>query len=207
MARFLISFLFLILVILATTVKAESFGVVVPANEAKCFGEQVTKGIRYQVSILVLYTKTAPIDSVIKIFDDSGTEILQMEKKMEYLIDITVPKDGTIQVCIYHKENYETHYQIDIKIGDQIQDKDYSVIKKTDMKIIERLVLRWQRILKTIHMNMDLISRKTLDNIQEADTISYLVKLFSGICAIVVVVVAIAQTRFVKMYFKRRKLI
>lgn len=188
--------------------RADPFSLTINSGDVSCFGEQVTTGLRVQGNITLETSPDNPnVYSQLRISDESGEEILFMENKPEFFFDITMKKDGVFNLCMFHTGQQRGTYTIDVKLGSQIVDKDAEMFKKDDVKELERLIKRWHRMLKSIQMNLSFIVRKSGDKIEEADQISFLVKFFSFISIVVCIGTAFAQTRFMKMFFKKKKII
>lgn len=185
---------------------ADPFSVTIRQGAVKCFGDQVTVGLRVQANITSDQQEFEP-KAQIRLYDGSGSEILMMEDKYEYFFDQTMRIEGNFQVCIFQTGQRDGIYNIDIKMGAQIADKDQDFLKKDDAKQVEKLVRRWERMLKTIRMNLNLIVKKADEKIEEADYVSTLVKLFSFVSIIIYVTVAYAVTVFMKSFFKKKKII
>lgn len=198
---------FIVFVSFYSLITADAFSLVLNPGVAKCFGEQVTVGLRVQGNITSEDLMEESYHSHLQVFDDNGNELISMQEKSNYFFDITMKKDGTFQVCLSQTGDKEGVYAVDIKMGNQIVDKDQEILSKDEMKEVERVTKRWLKMLDVIQMNLSFLVKKSEDIIETADQISFLLKLFSFMSAIIFPLVAFLQTRFMKSFFKKKKLI
>lgn len=186
---------------------SDSFGYVVDPGYGMCFGEQVTTGTRMQGNITLRPPQDPAPNTYVRLVNDRGDEILIMRERSEYFFDVTANVEGNVNLCIGNDDPKRQTFIVDFKIGAQIVDKDQEIITKEKMGIIEHQVKRWHKILKSIQTRMSLTLRREEEKLEEADNISFLVK-FVSICSIIIfIAIAFLQTRFMKAFFKTKKII
>merc|ERR1711916_21035 len=186
----------------------------VPANQQVCFGEE----LGYDMVVHGVYKTVAGRDASLKVevfqttlVDDVATGPVKLVTKtaLDGSFGFTTEKQGEIRFCFQSEaDNYEQELEIDFDLKVGFEAKDYAeVAKKEHLKPVEvdlvkliDMAVEMQREMTTIHQREE-SHRVTTDNANSA------VVCWSSLSLVIITVLGIYQTYWLRSYFRKKRLI
>jgi len=145
---------------------------------------------------------------VVSILNEAGTPIYYTNELTGQTVkfSFTTTDEGAVNICVENRG--EKYMKIFFELLSGIEAGDtQGVASDDDLKPIERQLMQLDRTMKAIKTTTSYIVNREEEKITQADTISFKLYLFSVITMITMAAISFLQAKYLKNFFRSKKLI
>jgi len=145
---------------------------------------------------------------VVTILNEAGAPVYYTNELTGQTVkfSFTTNDEGAVNICVENRG--EKYMKIYFELLSGIEAGDTTgVASDEDLKPIERQLLQLDRTMKSIKTTTSYIVNREEEKITQADTISFKLYLFSIITMITMAAISFLQAKYLKNFFRSKKLI
>lgn len=201
--EFIINMLILFVVL---AFKASAFDFFLPKLSQKCFGEDLSVDTLYVAEISTKDTKSdyKPLAIIIS---HQNWPVYKIENTKQAKHSFVTTNSGEYNLCVINQSNFEVYVSLSIKIGISNNKDLNNLLKKADLKESELKLLKIQESLKRIRQESIYIRQRETDMRGTNETIYSRITGYSIITILILCVIGILQSLYLKNFFKSKKLV
>jgi len=142
----------------------------------------------------------------VRLYDDEWSPLGDYQNESMILYSLTTKRGGDLYACIYNNNSHALEIVLDLKYG--VEARDWTeVALKGQLKPLELEMTRMAELIDSMRVGVHEIIAKEDANLLEADSVSDSLYLYSVFTMLVSVALSIYQVRFMKSFFKAKKLV
>jgi len=169
-----------------------------------CFGETVSENTLFTGSIKAETGTTNKL--VVVVYDDEWKQVGEFRNQSAIIFSLTTKKGGDLFACVLNNATKTAYLTIDLRYG--VEAKDYtSVAKRDHLKPMEVEIAKLSDIVDSMKAVVKNIIASEDKNVEEADTMSDNLVVYSGITVMITIGVAVYQTLFLKRFLRSKKVL
>ena len=196
----ILSFIVVFFIILNTNIAIEFEYYGMPLN-TECFGEPLGEN-----TLMIGEIRTSTLYVAVKVYDPNGKVLFSKTNETISKFSLTAQISGTFQVCIDNLSRQIINYVVKINTG--VFARDYSeMAEKKNVKPIEIILKKTEDMVKEIQNTANNFISKREESIDKVEFINIKIMVFSTITILILIILGIFQSNYLKKFFKSKKLI